>query len=74
MWAGVPAWRLDEGARPPEHGSSHTAHLEDLDVSDAIFSVPGLTMFCRLDGFGLEVAGQHVSPGRVVLEVPHRRC
>ena len=61
-------WRLGEGSRPSEDGSSHTTLLEDLDVSDAIFSVPGLTMFCRLDGFGLEVAGQHVSPGRVVLE------
>lgn len=37
-------------------------------MSDAIFSAPGLTMFCRLDGFGLEVTGQHVTPGWAVLE------
>jgi len=37
-------------------------------VFNAIFSALGLTMFCRLDGFGLEVTGQHVTPGRAVLE------
>lgn len=68
VWVGVPVWRLGEGARPSEDGSSHTAHLEDLDVSDAIFSASGLTMFCRLDGLGSEVTGQHVTPGRAVLE------
>jgi hypothetical protein len=45
------------GSRPPEDGSSHTTHLEDLDVFNATFSAPDLTMFCWLDGLGLKVTG-----------------
>ena len=42
-------------------------HPEDLDVSHATFAAPDLTMFCRLDGLGLEVTGQLVEPERAVL-------
>ena len=52
-------------------GSSHTAHLEDLDVPDATsgagFACPDLTVFCRLDELGLEVVGQQLDPDRAVL-------
>ncbi|NMR32533.1 ISL3 family transposase, partial [Crystallibacter degradans] len=34
---------------------------------NATFQSPDLTTFCRLDGLGLEVTGQHVRPGRAVL-------
>ena len=68
VWIGGRCGCGVRGSRASEDGSSHTTFLENLDVSGAIFSVPGLSMFCRLDEFGLEVAGQHVSPGRVVLE------
>ena len=57
VWVEVPAWLLGEGVEAPEDGSSHTTHLEDLDVSNATFSAPDLTMFCRLDGLGLKVTG-----------------
>lgn len=56
------------GSRSPEDGSYRTTRLEDLDVSNATFSAPGLTVFCRLDGLGVEATGQHVTPGRAVLE------
>lgn len=36
-------------------------------MSDATFSCPDLTTFCRLDGLGLEVTGQHLEPDRAVL-------
>ena len=36
-------------------GSSHAAHREDLDVSDATFATPDLSRFCRLDERGLVV-------------------
>ena len=36
-------------------------------MSHATFAVPDLTMFCRLDGLGLEVTGQQVEPDRAVL-------
>lgn len=36
-------------------------------MSDAIFTRPDLTSFCRLDGFGLEVTGQHIEPERAIL-------
>jgi len=42
-------------------------HLEDLDVSDATFTCPDLTSFCRLDGLGLEVTGQRIEPERAIL-------
>ena len=47
--------------------SSHAAHREDLDVSDATFARPDLTTFARLDELGLEVTGQRLEPGRAVL-------
>lgn len=34
---------------------------------NATFQCPDLTTFCRLDGLGLEVTGQHVRAGRAVL-------
>lgn len=68
VWVGGRCGCGVRGSRASEDGSSHTTFLEDLDVSDAIFSAPGLTMFCRLDGLGSEVTGQHVTPGRAVLE------
>ena len=40
---------------------------EDLDVSDATFAHPDLTMFCRLDELGLQVVGQRLEPDRAVL-------
>ena len=59
------------GVEVSDDGSSHTAHLEDLDVSDptpvAGFACPDLTSFCRLDELGLEVTGQLLEPGRAVL-------
>jgi hypothetical protein len=45
-------------------------HLEYLDVHDATsvgFDRPDLTLFCRLDELGLEVAGQRLDPDRAVL-------
>jgi hypothetical protein len=39
-------------SRPPEDGSSDTAHLEDLDVTDATFASPDLTKFARIDELG----------------------
>ena len=36
-------------------------------MSHATFAAPDLTMFCRLDGLGLEVTGQLVEPERAVL-------
>jgi transposase len=36
-------------------------------VSDATFTRPDLTTFCRLDELGLEVTGQRLEPGRAVL-------
>jgi hypothetical protein len=42
-------------------------HLEDLDVSHAIFARPDLTTFAGLDQLGLEVVGQRVEPDRAVL-------
>ena len=35
-----------QGAKPSDDGSSHDAHLEDLDVSDVTFACPDLTTFC----------------------------
>jgi hypothetical protein len=53
------------GSRSSDDGSSHTAHQEDPDVSDATagdcFAPPDLTSFCRLDGFGLVATGQRVT-------------
>jgi transposase len=43
------------------------AQQEDLDMSHATFAAPDLTTFCRLDGLGLEVTGQHVTAERAVL-------
>src|SRR4051812_41415836 len=54
-------------SRSPEDGSSHTTHLEDLDVPDATFGCPDLTTFARLDELGLEVTGQRLEPDRAVL-------
>ena len=48
-------------------GGSYAAHPEDLDVRDAIFACPDLTVFCRLDELGLEVVGQCLEPERAVL-------
>ena len=65
--AAIPGWR----SRSSEDGSSHTAHLEDLDVPDATagagFACPDLTTFARLDELGLHVTGQRLEPGRAVL-------
>jgi len=36
-------------------------------VSDATFTTPDLTTFCRLDELGLEVTGQRLEAGRAVL-------
>jgi transposase len=36
-------------------------------VSDATFTCPDLTTFCRLDELGLEVTGQRLEPDRAVL-------
>ena len=55
------------GSRPPEDGSSHTTHLEDLDMPDATFACPDLTTFCRLDELGLVAVGQRLEPDRAVL-------
>ena len=45
---------------------------------DATFARPDLTTFCRLDGLGLEVVGQHLESGRAVLACrvtePDRWC
>ena len=58
--------------------SSHTAHLEDLDVPDATFTDPDLTMFCRLNELGLEATGQRLEPAGAVLACrvvePDRWC
>jgi transposase len=58
-------------SRSPEDGSSHTAHLEDLDVYDATrdagFGCPDLTVFCRLEELGLVVTGQRLDADRAVL-------
>src|SRR6476469_10176243 len=51
-----------------EDGSSHTAHLEDLDMADSTFADPDVTTFARLDGLGLRVVGQFLEPDRAVLE------
>lgn len=53
--------------RSSEDGSSHTAQLEDLDMSHATLVRPDLTRFTRLDGLGLLVTGQHLEPERAVL-------
>jgi hypothetical protein len=53
--------------RSSDDGSSHAAHLEDLDVPDATFTSPDLTSFTGLDDLGLEVVGQRVEPDRAVL-------
>jgi len=37
-------------------------------MSNATFSTPDLTTFCRLDELGLTVTGQRFEPGRAVLE------
>ena len=42
-------------------------HLEDLDVTDAIFACPDVTTFCRVDELGLVVVGQRLEPRRAVL-------
>lgn len=36
-------------------------------MNNATFHGPDLTTFCRLDGLGLEVTGQYLSPDRAVL-------
>ncbi|SDL81759.1 zinc-finger of transposase IS204/IS1001/IS1096/IS1165 [Tessaracoccus oleiagri] len=36
-------------------------------MSDATFTRPDLTSFCRLDGLGLEVTGQRLEPERAIL-------
>jgi transposase len=54
-------------SRSSDDGSSHTAHLEDLDVADATFTRPDLTTFTGLDDLGLEVTGQRLEPDRAVL-------
>ena len=36
-------------------------------MSDATFTCPDLTSFCRLDGLGLEVTGQRIEPDRAIL-------
>jgi hypothetical protein len=56
-----------QASRSSEDGSSHTTHLEDLDVPDATFVCPDLTTFTRLDELGLEVTGQQLGPDRAVL-------
>lgn len=43
-----------------DDGSSHTAHLDDLDVPDATFACPELTTFMRSDGLDSEVTGQRL--------------
>ncbi len=42
-------------------------HLEDLDMPDATFTTPDLTMFARLDEIGLVVVAQRLEPRRAVL-------
>jgi integrase-like protein len=68
--AAIPGWR----SRSSEDGSSHTAHLEDLDVPDATagagFACPDLTTFARLDELGLHVTGQRLAVERRT----HQRC
>jgi len=56
------------GVEVPQDGSSHTAHLKDLDLFNATFGAPDLTTFCNLDSLGLVVVGQRVDVGRAVLE------
>ena len=47
-------------------------------MRDVTFDCPDLTVFCRLDGLGLEVVGQRVEPDRAVLACrvvePDRWC
>lgn len=49
-------------------GGSCTVHLEDLDVLDATFATPDLTVFCRLDELGRVAVGQRLDPERAVIE------
>ncbi|MBB5747948.1 hypothetical protein GGQ69_000237 [Micrococcus sp. TA1] len=37
-------------------------------MSHASFAAPDLTVFCRLDGLGLEALGQLLEPNRTVIE------
>ena len=55
------------GSRSSDDGGSYAVHREDLDMSHAIFAAPDLTVFCCLDGLGLEVTGQQVTAERAVL-------
>lgn len=48
-------------------GSPHAAHPEDLDVPDATFACPDVTMSARLHELGLQVFGQRLEPDRAVL-------
>ena len=60
--AGVGESVAGQGSRwSPEDGSSHTAHLGDLDVPDATFACPDLTTFCRLEELGPEVVGSRTA-------------
>ncbi len=45
----------------------------EIDVSNATFDAPDLTTFYRLDVLGLEVVGQFIEPGRVVVSCCRRR-
>ena len=53
-------------SRPSDEGSSHTAHLEDLDAPDATFAAD-LTSCTGLDELELEVTGRLLGPGSAVL-------
>lgn len=56
------------GSGPSDDGSSCTAHPEDLDVLDAAFAVPALTVICRLDELGLVDVGRRLDLDRTVIE------
>ena len=55
------------GSRPSDDGGSYTVQTEDLDASDATFTSPDLTAFCRPDELGHVVVGQRLEPDCALL-------
>ena len=56
------------GSRSLDDGSCYTRHLRDLDVPEATFACPDLTIFLGLDTLGLTVVGQYLTVERAVIE------
>lgn len=56
------------GSRSPGDGSCYSTQLRDLDVPEATFIGPDLTIFLGLDTLGLTAVGQHLTVERAVIE------